>query len=166
MAAIAGLVLVGCNSSPKLDELAPRFEQDALAVIHHLSGSYAEPAETFNIVSDGTEDIDCYGDERQRTFEATFAMRDGDPDNNLSLFKRTIWAAFSASGPRDRDDPDYYTEDPDYYTLDDLHGTPDDSDTERTFTATNEDETITFEIRAAGQSGSTVVVSGETVCAE
>lgn len=165
MVAVGGLVMAGCNSSPTLDELAPRFEQDALAVVHYLSDTYAEPAETFEMVADGSEDIDCYGDERQRKFKATFAMRDGDPDDNLDFFTTTIWAAFNASGPRDSDDPDFYTEDSDYYTVSE-QGASDDLGTERTFNATNDDKTITFEIRAAGHPGSTVVISGETVCAE
>jgi len=92
-------------------------------------------------------------------------MRDGDPDDNLDDVRRSVWTAFGAYGLEDRDDPDFYTEDGDYYAIS-QHGAVDDLGTERTFTATNDDETITFEVRAAGHPGSTVVVSGETVCAE
>lgn len=165
MVTAAGLVMTGCDSGPELDELGPRFEQDALALVHILSDNYAEPPEAVEVVADGSEDIDCGGDERQRKFEATFPMRDGDPDNNLDSFTMATWAAFTVPGPNDLDDPDFYTEDPDYYTVSE-HGASDDFGTERTFSATNDDKTITFEIRAAGHPGSTVVISGETVCAE
>lgn len=163
--ATAVLGMVGCNSSPELDDLAPRFEQDARALIHYLANTLAKPREDFDIVSDSSEDVACSGEARQRVFEATFVMRDGDPDDNLDDVRRSVWTAFGAYGLEDRDDPDFYTEDGDYYAIS-QHGAVDDLGTERTFTATNDDETITFEVRAAGHPGSTVVVSGETVCAE
>jgi len=104
---IAGLGMTGCDRGPTMDELGPRFEQDALAIIHYLADSYAEPSGEFEVVTDGSEDIDCIGDERQRKIEATFLMRDGDPDDNLDFFTYTIRAAFTASGPRDSNHPDY-----------------------------------------------------------
>ena len=142
--------LNACQSGPGLDEVGPQFEQDATTVFDYLADQYSADPEANEVVNDGSEDIPC-DDGARREFEATFPMMDGEPDSNLDLFANGVFASFNVN-------------DPDYYTISEV-GTPDDLGSERTFRATNDDETISFEVRAAGEPGSEVVVTGETTCA-
>ena len=142
--------LSACQSGPDLDEIAPQFEQDATTIFDYLVDQYSADPEAAEIVDDGSEDVPC-DEGARRKFEATFPMMDGEPDSNLDLFASGVFASFNVN-------------DPDYYTVSEV-GEPDDLGGERTFRATNDDEPISFEVRAAGEPGSEVVITGQTTCA-
>lgn len=146
VAVAAGIGLAACSSGPSMDELGPQFEDDADAILTKLSDSFAQDQDAIEVEADGSENIPC-DDGATREFSATFPMRDGDTADNLDYFTRSVIAGFEGELE---------------YTMsegDDFSGT------ERTYRATNDDETITLEINATGEPGSDVVITGETACA-
>jgi len=146
IAVAAGIGLPACSSGPSMDELGPQFEEDADVLFTELRDSYAQDPDAAEVTADGSENISCDGG-MKREFDATFPMREGDTADNLDYFTRSVVMAYEGDLA---------------YTMtegDDFSGT------ERTYRATNDDETITFEINATGEPGSDVVFSGETVCA-
>ncbi|PSL01565.1 hypothetical protein CLV30_11353 [Haloactinopolyspora alba] len=146
IAVVAGLGLTACTSEPSLNEIGPKFEQDANEVFEELIDSYSANTDAAEITNDGSENIPC-DDGARREFDATFPMMEGDPESNLEIFTRAVVVSFENNHG---------------YTMvgDDYH-----SGTERTYRATNEDETITFEVHATGEPNSEVTFTGKTTCA-
>src|SRR5690625_4269615 len=154
IAVAAGIGLAACSSGPSIDEIGPQFEQDVNAIFDALGDTHSADPSATEIVSDGTEDVSCE-DGVRREFEGTFPMIDGDPDNTLDQFTRAVVTVVSIDHPYEM-----VSEDGGNYTEDNLM-----TGSERTYYATNEDETITFEIHAtAGDSGA-VTFTAETACA-
>ncbi|PSL01564.1 hypothetical protein CLV30_11352 [Haloactinopolyspora alba] len=155
IAVFAGLGLTACTSEPSLNEIAPRFEQDANEVFEELADDYSADPEAAEITNDGSENVPC-DDGARREFVGTFPMIEGDPDNTLDGFTNNVITAISI-------DHDYemVSEGGGNYTEDGLM-----SGTERTDYGTNEDETITFEVHAVAEPPRQVTFTGETACAD
>lgn len=142
-------LLSGCtgDDEPKLDEVAQKFEADASHAFAELSDTYAANPDSAKIDQDGSEDIECDDGNVKRRFAGSFAlMESAEVDDTLDLIRGGISSSFTNSRG---------------YELDKL---PPSDSMVREFTLTNEDRTITFEVRAVGEPTPTLTMRGNTGC--
>lgn len=144
----SGVLLVGCTSDPKLEDVAPDFERDANEIFVGLADSYATDPSAVELTADGSTDVECDDGGARREFSGEFPIREaGDLDETLDNITAGIVVAF--------ENDHGYELGGDYYDRDD-----------RNYTASGDDENYSFELRTISEPAPTLTMTGETVCAD